>query len=128
MKKGPAVPRKTEKIAQAEKTAKSFRCSKLISDALDAAKNASGRSLSQEIEYRLEMTFSNDRLASGVLEHAFGEAWPMFFAITDAVKTVQAMKDMHSRGLISDKQFGIMTGFQHERITSTLNEIFAGVK
>ena len=122
------MPRKTEKIAQAEKTAKSFRCSKRISDALDAAKNASGRSLSQEIEYRLEMTFSNDRLASGVLEHAFGEAWPMFFAVTDAVKTVHAMKDMHSRGLISDKQFGIMTGFQHERITSTLNEIFAGVK
>ena len=74
------------------------------------------------------MTFSNDRLASGVLEHAYGEAWPMFLAVTDAVKTAQAMKDMHARGLISDKQFGVMMDFQSELITSKLNEIFAGVK
>ena len=111
------MPRKTEKISQAEKTAKSFRCSKRISDALDAAKNASGRSLSQEIEYRLEMTFSNDGLARGVLKYADGDAWPMLLAVTDAVKTAQAMKDMHARGLISDKQFGVMMEFQHGRIT-----------
>jgi hypothetical protein len=80
-----------------------FRISPTLRKWLEAAASKSARSLSQEAEHRLEMTFEADGIVREALKLAYGPAVAKaMFQYADTMRTMQIVRDLTERGAMSD--------------------------
>jgi hypothetical protein len=80
-----------------------FRISPTLRRQLEEAANKTGRSLSQEAEHRLEMTFETDGVVREALALAYGEEIARsMFTFADTLRTTRTVREMRKRGAIDE--------------------------
>jgi TraY domain len=79
-----------------------FRITPSLRKMLENAASKNGRSLSQEMEFRLEMTFRSDGVVREALTLAYGEdvAGDMF-NVADTARTMRTIADMKEKGMLT---------------------------
>jgi hypothetical protein len=119
-----------------------MRTTKRIREKLESAAESSGRSLAQEVEYRLELSFKTQDLLHDVLTLAYGERLANLLTqigndnkhITDAEHTLSEMNafiadDRQLQELkesardLASKIEKEMPGFKYRSIRLTLNDL-----
>jgi hypothetical protein len=103
-----------------------IRTTKTLKDQLVRASQASGRSLAQEVEHRLELSFMEDRQSEGVLEHVFTRkvaATAMAIALAIRV-TVDAIKWARRKPRIREPAW-LEDPFEFGQIAAAVNGFLA---
>ena len=79
-----------------------FRITPSLRKMLENAASKNGRSLSQEMEFRLEMTFRSDGVVREALTLAYGpEVAGDMFNFADTARTMRTISDMKEKGMLT---------------------------